>query len=68
MMSGWIQTIWKQLSDGTVVSTKLTRECPDCHGQGSYMVERSVIDYSNGGYLEEVQETCSECSGVGMLE
>ena len=44
------------------------KTCPECNGTGFVTFERPVIDYQNGGYLEEVQDECWNCGGTGEIE
>ena len=63
----WVSTLMTLLMYGSISTKTLTEQCPDCMGQGSYMVEHPVVDYADGGYLEEKEETCIECQGRGMI-
>ena len=42
--------------------------CNDCDGSGQVYFERPVIDYENGGYLEEYSDDCQSCGGNGEIE
>jgi len=44
------------------------QECEYCQGQGIADVEHAVIDYVNGGYLADSQDTCPDCDGRGWVE
>ena len=43
-------------------------ECPRCEGLGQTYYEYPVIDYENGGYLEERLDCCDDCNGSGAIE
>ena len=42
--------------------------CSACEGSGQVYFERPVIDYENGGYLEEYLDDCRTCDGNGEIE
>jgi DnaJ-class molecular chaperone len=44
------------------------RTCPQCDGEGVCAYEEAVVDYENGGYLEEVIDTCDMCHGSGEVD
>jgi len=43
------------------------RECKECSGTGEVSLDKPVIDYVNGGYLEEINGTCEDCEGYGYV-
>jgi len=45
-----------------------TITCPHCKGEGQYYAEVAVVDYVNGGFLDEQLVECEECSGYGEIE
>ena len=45
-----------------------TVPCPHCDGEGQYYAEVAVVDYVNGGFLDEQLVECEECSGYGELD
>ena len=45
-----------------------TITCPHCDGEGQYCAEVAVVDYVNGGFLDEQLVECEECSGYGEIE
>lgn len=45
-----------------------TITCPHCKGEGEYKGEVAVVDYINGGFLDEVIVECEECDGSGELD
>ena len=45
-----------------------TVPCPHCDGEGQYYAEVAVVDYVNGGFLDEQLVECEECNGYGELE
>jgi hypothetical protein len=42
-------------------------ECTICMGQGEHPADRPVVDYVNGGYIEEIIITCEDCGGYGYI-
>jgi len=46
----------------------ITNPCPQCDGEGTCTYEEPVVDYVNGGYLQEVVDTCDMCRGSGTVE
>lgn len=42
--------------------------CPQCNGEGVCAYEEAVADYEDGGYLEEVMDTCDMCYGWGTVD
>lgn len=42
--------------------------CPRCEGLGQTHYTYPVVDYENGGYLEERLDCCEECDGSGAIE
>ena len=45
-----------------------TVACPHCDGEGQYYAEVAVVDYVNGGFLDEQLVECEECSGYGEID
>ena len=45
-----------------------TITCPDCKGEGQYYAEVAVVDYVNGGFLDEQMVECEECNGYGEIK
>ena len=45
-----------------------TITCPHCDGEGQYRGEGAVVDYINGGFLDEVIVEWEEWDGSGELE
>ena len=45
-----------------------TVPCPHCDGEGQYYAEVAVVDYVNGGFLDEQLVECEECNGYGEIE
>ena len=45
-----------------------TFTCPHCDGEGQYYAEVAVVDYVNGGFLDEQLVECEECNGSGEIE
>ena len=45
-----------------------TIACPNCDGEGQYYAEVAVVDYVNGGFLDEQLVECEECNGYGEIE
>lgn len=45
-----------------------TIPCPHCDGEGEYYAEVPVVDYTHGGFLDEVVVKCEECDGYGEIE
>ena len=45
-----------------------TITCPHCKGEGQYYAEVAVVDYVNGGFLDEQLVECEECNGSGELD
>lgn len=45
-----------------------TITCPECNGEGTCAYEEPVIDYFDGGYLQELIDTCETCGGTGEVE
>jgi len=43
------------------------KECKECSGTGEVSLDKPVIDYVNGGYLEEINGTCEDCEGYGYV-
>lgn len=44
------------------------KPCDECGGEGQVEYERSVVDWSSGGYLEGYMDDCDKCNGSGELE
>jgi len=44
-----------------------TKKCEMCDGLGYVDETKSVVDYVNGGYQDEVLNTCPECYGLGEV-
>lgn len=42
--------------------------CPQCDGEGSCSYDEPVADYTHGGYIKEVIDTCHLCDGEGEIE
>lgn len=42
--------------------------CKVCLGTGEVWETRAVVDWENGGYLEEVSAVCDVCDGSGEEE
>ena len=40
-------------------------DCKHCNGSGEVLIDRPVVDYEQGGYLETLKHKCSECDGSG---
>ena len=45
-----------------------TIPCPNCDGEGKYYAEVPVVDFTNGGYLDERLVECEDCDGSGELD
>ena len=45
-----------------------TITCTHCDGEGQYYAEVAVVDFTNGGFLDEQLVECEECNGSGELE
>lgn len=43
-------------------------KCSKCAGEGIIYIEFPVVDWMNGGFLDERQETCNVCCGDGVVE
>ena len=41
--------------------------CKECNGTGDVPGSEPVVDYVNGGYLNEVTVTCEDCEGYGYV-
>lgn len=41
--------------------------CRECGGSGEVRGSNPVVDYVNGGYLEEVIVSCEDCDGYGYV-
>ena len=44
-----------------------TVRCEECEGEGYIRYEVPVIDYYNGGFLDERTRRCEECLGDGFV-
>ena len=44
-----------------------TKKCDKCDGLGYVDETRDCVDYVNGGYQDEVLNTCPECCGLGEV-
>ena len=70
------RTVSNYVSEGKrMVEDKVRREdteatasmrCEQCEGEGYVYQEYAVVDYVNGGWLEERRRTCPECEGSGI--
>ena len=45
-----------------------TIPCPNCDGEGNYYAEVPVVDFTNGGFLDERLVECEDCDGCGELD
>jgi len=43
------------------------KKCITCHGDGEVTAEKAVVDYVNGGFLDECIATCEDCDGYGWV-
>lgn len=41
--------------------------CPECGGDGQYEVDKPVIDYVHGGYIDNDVVECHLCGGSGEI-
>jgi len=44
------------------------RVCPECGGVGRCDYDVPVVDYTNGGFIDTVNDTCELCDGTGEVE
>jgi DnaJ-class molecular chaperone len=52
---------------GEDTQTTSSMRCGYCEGEGYVYHEIAVVDYVNGGWLEERRERCEECQGEGVI-
>jgi DnaJ-class molecular chaperone len=43
------------------------KKCITCYGDGEVTAEKAVVDYVNGGFLDECIATCEDCDGYGWV-
>ena len=43
-------------------------QCSSCDGEGQVYYDFPVVDYENGGWLEQRLDACEDCNGSGFLE
>lgn len=50
------------------MSKNVSKQCPECLGEGSVVTETGVPDWCSGGFLREDLVECPECLGLGFVE
>ena len=43
------------------------KKCSTCHGNGEVTAEKAVVDYVNGGFLNDSIATCEDCDSYGWV-
>tara|TARA_R110000744_G_scaffold326241_1_gene432019 strand:- start:511 stop:678 length:168 start_codon:yes stop_codon:yes gene_type:complete len=43
-------------------------QCSSCDGEGQVYYDFPVVDYENGGWLEQRLDACEDCDGSGFIE
>ena len=43
------------------------KKCITCYGNGEVTAEKAVVDYVNGGFLDECIVTCEDCDSYGWV-
>jgi len=57
----------KQRAEHIVSLVDSFLRCDECSGQGYYEVDKPVVDYTNGGFLDAQRVKCEHCNGDGEI-